>query len=231
MDNVAELKRRLTPAIKELEAIGYLEPLDLKKRFYKVKAGVWRVTFQAGPSFGPRLPAAAAPAEVAALPAPPPEVFVARAEETALVQAYYALWTPGVVAAPGENDLRQARAVVEAQGAERALALMPLLVQVVRRKWPDCKSFSGAAAKYLADAVTLATQAQRRQETKTQAQAFNQETKSQVANQEEDRQQREARWQALHETQRRDIEAGILRKHPHLGRYPAILRERCLSAM
>ena len=62
-DNVAILKRRLAPAIAELEAIGFLAPLPPEERFQKVKAGVWRVQFRAAPrSVGrvaPRLPVGA----------------------------------------------------------------------------------------------------------------------------------------------------------------------------
>ena len=44
--NVAILKRRLAPAIAELEEIGFLTPLAPEERFQKVKAGVWRVQFR-----------------------------------------------------------------------------------------------------------------------------------------------------------------------------------------
>src|SRR5260221_13754779 len=45
-DNVAILKRRLAPAVAELEEVGFLARLDPKERYQKVKAGVWRVQFR-----------------------------------------------------------------------------------------------------------------------------------------------------------------------------------------
>ena len=45
-DNVAILKRRLAPAIAELEDVGFLVRLDPAERYQKVKAGVWRVQFR-----------------------------------------------------------------------------------------------------------------------------------------------------------------------------------------
>src|SRR5207302_2624021 len=46
--NVAILKRRLAPALAELEGIGFLAPLGPDERYQKVRAGVWRVHFRAG---------------------------------------------------------------------------------------------------------------------------------------------------------------------------------------
>jgi hypothetical protein len=43
--DAAQLKRRLTPGIKELEDAGYLEPLPVKKRFVRVRRGEWDVVF------------------------------------------------------------------------------------------------------------------------------------------------------------------------------------------
>src|SRR5262249_51909742 len=51
VDNVAELKRRLAPAIEELESIGFIAKVELAERYHKVKTGIWRVRFRAGPHF------------------------------------------------------------------------------------------------------------------------------------------------------------------------------------
>src|SRR5262249_48073421 len=51
VDNVAELKRRLTPAIEELEDVGFIARADIKGRYQKIRAGVWRIKLQAGPQF------------------------------------------------------------------------------------------------------------------------------------------------------------------------------------
>src|SRR5262249_33434172 len=66
-DNVAVLKRRLAPAVAELEAIGFLRPADGEARYQKVKPGVWRVCFEKGngealPSSGPGASATGSPA-------------------------------------------------------------------------------------------------------------------------------------------------------------------------
>lgn len=43
--DVAQLKRRLNPAIAELEQAGYLAPLPAKERFHRLRRGHWEVVF------------------------------------------------------------------------------------------------------------------------------------------------------------------------------------------
>jgi hypothetical protein len=43
-----ELKRRLKPALEELEQLGFLEPLGLEERYSYVKRGCWRIIFIRG---------------------------------------------------------------------------------------------------------------------------------------------------------------------------------------
>jgi hypothetical protein len=44
--DAAQLKRRLVPAIQELEGVGFLEPLDKQKRFSRLHRGCWEVVFR-----------------------------------------------------------------------------------------------------------------------------------------------------------------------------------------
>src|SRR3954463_7827192 len=60
-----ELKRRLKPALEELEQLGFLEPLSPEERYSWVARGCWRIILirsQAAPADGP-----AAPSEASAL--------------------------------------------------------------------------------------------------------------------------------------------------------------------
>ncbi len=43
--DTGQLKRRLQPAIAELEAVGFLEPLPASQRFVKISRGEWRIVF------------------------------------------------------------------------------------------------------------------------------------------------------------------------------------------
>ena len=154
-DNVAILKRRLAPAIAELEEIGFLEPLTPEERFQKVKAGVWRVLFarcvvggnrEQGTGDSSTLPVGV-PSAVAC---PPSSVPLELATE------YYRLWDPILPAQPGPRDLEQAQALLHDHGTE-AKALIACLVRVTKKRWPDCRSLSGAVQKYLPEAVEAAS--------------------------------------------------------------------------
>jgi hypothetical protein len=43
--DAAQLKRRLSPAVAELEQAGYLVPLPAKDRFHRLRRGLWEVVF------------------------------------------------------------------------------------------------------------------------------------------------------------------------------------------
>jgi hypothetical protein len=43
--DTGQLKRRLQPAIEELEAVGFLEPFPTEQRYIKIARGEWRVVF------------------------------------------------------------------------------------------------------------------------------------------------------------------------------------------
>jgi hypothetical protein len=51
-----ELKEKLRPALEELEAIGFLKPMDRSERYIKLAKGQWRVVFVSGRTGIPQLP-------------------------------------------------------------------------------------------------------------------------------------------------------------------------------
>jgi hypothetical protein len=239
--NVAELKRRLAPAVAELESIGFIAKADPAERYRKVKPGVWRVRFQAGPQFlaRSRPEAAASPdcglegkgLEPLSLSVNPQSAIRnPQSGERALVEEYYRLWgveTPHV----GERDLEQARALVERHGEDAARGLVPELVRVVKRGWPECKSFSGAASRYGAEAAQAHAQWLRAGERADEAKARREQERVQAAQQAERRRLREARWESLSTEERAEIERHVLAAHPELKGRPGILKVLCLEEL
>src|SRR5262249_33720209 len=71
--NVALLKRRLAPAIAELEKIGFIAPEDPAERYEKLKAGVWRIRFRS--PVAPRRTDSAPGPEPRAEQLPPPRAI------------------------------------------------------------------------------------------------------------------------------------------------------------
>jgi hypothetical protein len=226
VSNVAELKRRLAPAIAELEAIGFIAPAKPNTRYCKVRAGVWRIRFVPGANFQM---SASIVSRVVDHKAKVENVTPAAADQ-GLVTAFYQAWS-GQAPPIGEKDLLQARFVQQGHGTTKALALVPVLVEIVKRKWPDCKSFSGAVAKYLPEAIYVYDQRQRRTDQQRQHRRRQCEERQEIARRLEERRQLETRWQALPETDRLAIQQRVCSQYPdHLHR-PAILRRLCLESL
>ena len=58
--DAANIKRKLLPGIRELEARGFLQPMEDTERFRKVRSGEWRVIFEKAQPKGEARPKAAA---------------------------------------------------------------------------------------------------------------------------------------------------------------------------
>jgi plasmid replication initiation protein len=112
--DAANLKRKLRPAIEELELTGFLKSMDGQERFKKVSSGEWRVVFEK------------APAQLIASPAPSTDATVSGAGE-ALKQA---LLTRGVTPS-------MAAELVAKHPLERITAQLEVFDWLVEQKTPN----------------------------------------------------------------------------------------------
>jgi hypothetical protein len=242
VDNVAILKRRLAPAIAELEEMGFLEKLPTEERFQKVKVGVWKVLFKAGG--GVSTPEGPAPVEEAE-PEEPRRVIVrhkpSRPRETAapaatgpaveLAKLFYALWSPEVPAQPGVKDLEQAAILVAEHGEDEAKLLLPLLVEVTRKEWPECRTFSGACQKYLGDALKARKgQLARKQVQRQTAEVITQARVEQQSQAAEERARLE-RWNGLSAEEQATIREIVLARLEGRPAPEAFVRRMCLEEL
>lgn len=156
VDNVAVLKRRLSPALAELESIGFLQPADVSSRFQKVRVGQWRIILRAGEKARTQGNNSASVSGVERVAAESSEENVTPAAQ--LSSEFYRLWDPGFRGEPSSRDLEQAQHLLQGRSLEEALALLGCLVKVTRKEWPDCKSLSGAVQKYLPAAEKIREQ-------------------------------------------------------------------------
>jgi hypothetical protein len=238
VENVAVLKRRLAPALAELEKVGFLAPLPVEERYEKVRAGVWRIHLRAAGTSVPDVEAkeeTTSPSPTEAVP-PAPRRLTRKVTEPAapgaeLAAEFYRLWDPAAKVRPGVRDLEQAAALVGEHGAETAWALLPPLVQVTRRSWPACRSFSGAVQKYLADALRQLT-GRRQREAGRQAtwEQQRQEREQRDARQEQERRLAE-RWDALSAAEREAIRQKVLSGLPHTTAPAAFVQRMCLEEL
>jgi hypothetical protein len=221
-DNVAVLKRRLSPAIAELESIRFIARAEPTERFRKVQTGVWRVEFKSAPAGqgdgGGTERAAASPGDDTKVSA------------AGLAAEFYRLWDAEAPATPGLRDLEIAAELARLHGADAA-ALIDCLVQVTRRAWPGCRSFSGAAQKYLADALRVHRSHLRRAAARDEAETRRrQEQAETLARREEDRRRLDA-WNALPADQQQALRQRVLTGTGATSMPEVFVRRMCLEEL
>jgi plasmid replication initiation protein len=214
--NVALLKRRLAPGLEELEEIGFLASAPAEGRFQKVKAGQWRIVLQAARQ--------AAPEPVTQAEA------VAQGPEVELACEFYRLWGGTVPTVPGVRDVEQTRGMIAERGADEAKMLIEALVRITRKNWPDCRSLSGAAQKYLPDAMKARQGERKRAETRERSARQRQQQQQAESKQQQSGQALQAVWEALPEGQKRAIEEQVRQRVA--GPMPAAFVHRlCLEEL
>jgi hypothetical protein len=207
-----ELKRRLKPALEELEAHGFLEPLSPEERYSRVARGSWRIILIRGQ---------AAQGE----PVPP-------AGASELIES---LKTRGVTAKTASELIKahtptRVRTKIEVfdwlvKNQDKRVGKNPAgyLVASIRSDYraPGDFAKAGAKAKASRAAVEDADGARKR---------------GRKAKDEADRAKaREAmlreRWAALTDAQREAIVAAVKAEHPGIGRFKNMLEPLCLAAL
>ena len=214
-----ELKRRLKPALEELEQLGFLEPLCPEERYSYVKRGCWRIIF---------LRSSVATA------ADPDPAGQDRQQPNELIEA---LKTRGVTA-------KAAQELVEAhphgrirtkldvfdwllRNEDRRVGKNPAgyLVASIRSDYQapgDYQTRADGAKPAAEKAKKLAAieQAQRRASEEVLAQNDKaRETKLRAA------------WERLPEAEREAIQAAVKAENPGLGRWKNMLEPLCLAAL
>lgn len=154
--------------------------------------------------------------------------------EWAIVENFYQLWTGSDLQRPRENEVRQARELVEFYGAGKAKALIPLAVKRMRQKWPDAKTF-GAVVAYLPEAAEAFDRQQRvaqqrRAERLREAEAEQQAELGRLAQQEFN-----VRWQpvwdGLSAEEQTAIRERVLAQKQWLAKIPRLLGPECLKEL
>jgi hypothetical protein len=215
--NVAVLKRRLAPALAELEQIGFLAALPEHERYCKVRAGEWRIHL---------CPQAETKALAEANSAPVPLAVPATAPAAEIARDFYRLWNPAVAVSPGPRDLEHAEALLAAHGPEETRELLTYLIKVTRAGWPDCRSLSGAAQKYRNDAERLWKQDKAREATRRESERTRLEDRRSEESRRRAGQALQQAWDALPPTERASIEETV-RARLGLGAPEAFVRRLC----
>lgn len=207
-----ELKRRLRPALEELEQLGFLEPLDAEERYSWVSRGNWRIILIRHQE------------DSAAAPAP--------TEATELAEALAARGiTPktaaDLVAAHPSGRIRTKVEVFDwlVKNEDKRVGKNPAgyLVASIRSDYQPPDDFAAAPAKARAD------------EARTRADEARQSARRKTRDEKADAEAREAelraRWERLPEEEREAIRLSVKAANPGLGRWKHMLEPLCLAAM
>jgi Replication initiator protein A len=205
-----ELKRRLKPALEELEQLGFLEPLGAEERYSWVSRGCWRIILIRSQASDPETPVA--PTEASALV----DALIARGV-TAKVAAE-------LVDAHPASRLRTKLEVFDwlVKNEDKRVGKNPAgyLVASIRSDYQPPEEFAGAAKV---------------EETKKKAEEADHKAKKKAKDEADKLKAKEAdlraRWEKLPEAEREAIRAAVQADNPGLGRWKNMLEPLCLAAL
>ena len=214
-----ELKRRLRPALEELEASGFLAPLSAEERYAWQSRGHWRIVLVRGPLGRAEADPQGAEGQGAGAAALLVEALEARGV-TAKVAAE-------LVAAVAAERLRTKLEVFDwlVEAKDRRIGKNPAgyLVASIRADYQAPGEFRAAGAAAKAKAAERAAEAERRRQ---KAEARQEQARARAA----EADQRD-RWDALAEADREAITAAVRLENPGLGRWKKMLEPLCLAEM
>jgi hypothetical protein len=125
--------------------------------------------------------------------------------------------------------LQQAQALIQEHGETLARALVPILVQITRREWPECRSLSGAVQKYLPDALKLYHQQQSRAAGKREAELRKQQELRREASRQDTERELHDLWERLPEAEQQAIRQAVLERLGSTVAPEAFLQRLCLE--
>lgn len=207
-----ELKRRLRPALEELEGLGFLEPLGAEERYSYVARGSWRIILIRGQA-----------AEAESTPA---------AGEAELVEALRARGVSARTAAElvGSHPPGRVRAKVEVfdwlvKNQDKRVGKNPAgyLVASIRSDYKAPDDFAGAsAAAKAAPPPTEAAEGDRKRRRKAKDEAEKAGAREAMLRE---------RWERLSDAEREAIVAAVKAENPGIGRFKNMLEPLCLAAL
>lgn len=207
-----ELKRRLKPALEELEELGFLEPLNAEERYSYIARGQWRIILiRARPAhFGPS-PDEEVPALVEALTAR----GVTSKSAAELVGAHPA----GRI----QTKLEVFDWLVRNQDKRVGKNAAGYLVASIRSDYQVPSDFTPAdVAARTAAARRAAEEAERKRKERERDEAAQAQAREAALR---------TRWEQLPEAEREAILAHVKAENPGLGRWKKMLEPLCLGEM
>ena len=155
--------------------------------------------------------------------------FILHPSSFRLAAEYYRLWDPTAPATPGPRDLEQAQVLLRDHEPETARAVIACLVRVTKKRWPDCRSLSGALQKYRAEAVRLHQLERRREASRGAAEATRRQEQEAGRTREQAERRLQEIWNGLPAAEREAVRRGVLEKLGGATAPEAFIQRLCLE--
>lgn len=212
-----ELKRRLKPALEELEQLGFLEPLEPEERYSYVKRGTWRIILIRGRGAQTDEPV-------------PPEPEVSELIEALRARGVTAKTAAALVASHPAGRVQTKIDVFDwlMKNEDKRVGKNPAgyLVASIRADYSAPGDFPSAEA-HAPSAMAEAAETRRQNRVKAQKQHEEAEAARDQARENDLR----AAWDKLAESERDEILATVKADNPGIGRWRKMLEPLCLSAL
>ncbi len=151
--------------------------------------------------------------------------------EWGLIADFYRLWAGVERAHPTKKELLQAAEIIARHGPAKAKQLIPLLVERLRRQWPEAKTF-GAVLRYLPEATEDYERRQRHAEREREEEEREREDRERATRHAQEKAALKALWERLPEAEREDIRRSVLARQPRgLQKYPGLVEGFCLEEL
>ena len=205
-----ELKRRLKPALEELEQLGFLEPLDPEERYSWVSRGCWRIILIRS--------------QATEGDAVPPSTEVSALTDALIARGVTSKVAAELVATHPAGRLRTKLEVFDwlVKNEDKRVGKNPAgyLVASIRSDYQAPDEFAGAAKAE--ESKKAKDDADHRAARKIKEEAD--KLKAREAD-------LRARWEKLPEAERDSIRAAVKHDNPGLGRWKNMLEPLCLAAL
>ncbi len=207
--HIGKIRERLRKPMQELEGLGTLiRPASDAERYHQLGAGNWLIRFdRAGETRFREESPRQTPASK-----PTPRIKPRQSPEASqLVQRFYELWCENPQHKPSFPELKQARDVIEQHGTAAATNLVPIVVKLMKERFPNATSF-GATKTYW-HLANQQIQSRKVREYKQQASQTQQQHDEERRQQDVQRKkQLQSEWNRLEETQQESIRREVLQE-------------------
>jgi len=134
VEHTGKLKERLRPAIQELENIpGFIQPRSSSDRFHKLAPGRWEIHFDKPGSVS--IATQKRQNQHATINSPATDTAIS------LVVGFYREWSSVEDHRPSRKEQQQAREVVDRYGEQHSRQLLPHVIKLMKRDFPEARAF------------------------------------------------------------------------------------------